>query len=54
MKRILALLTLGIVIAGCGQKGALYLPETTAERGETSVALMQPVVTSKIDGGTQA
>ncbi len=54
MKRILALLTLGVVIAGCGQKGALYLPESTAERGETAVVQIQSVAIPKNDGGTQA
>lgn len=31
MKRVLALLTLGLVLVGCGQKGALYLPEDGSE-----------------------
>ena len=27
MKRALALITLGILLSGCGQKGPLYMPE---------------------------
>ncbi len=40
MKRALIVMTLGIVLAGCGQKGGLYMP---AEFSENSVSTSQAV-----------
>ncbi|CAM3609386.1 lipoprotein [Parendozoicomonas haliclonae] len=42
MKRILAFITLGILLAGCGQKGPLYLPPADSAGFQQTIEAKSP------------
>ena len=45
MRRLTTLLLLSTLLAACGQKGALYLPEKKGEAVKTTVTPVTPATT---------